>query len=332
MSQLELRSVPALKKEIIRLALAAAVQLLFALWVYAFACGLVSLGPVRIPYEAKGYEFGGMVCVLTAFLPVRTVWGFNEAVDEAKKHEPLDFDALLSRLAELCRKALRELPAALVVIPLLFLVEWTQAGTLNSIPLAGVYALLILIDYLLFRRFLGRVQAPSPVDGTAAETPVLRSRDLLSLQKGARNFMILGAVEAAAVAVPLVRSGIQFKMVALHPAVMPNVLSLMVCFLLGVGQIRDGWRISRCAGILNPDDGRDLLRQKLDDLAGLVKTAREQLMMATMLAPVVFLVDVYKSGSASALPWLGLAVVYYLIFELFWRRYKKQVDQVTAEV
>ena len=44
MSQMELRSVPALKKEIIRLALAAAVQLLFALWFYAFCCGLVRFG------------------------------------------------------------------------------------------------------------------------------------------------------------------------------------------------------------------------------------------------------------------------------------------------
>ena len=88
MSQMELRSVPALKKEIIRLALAAAVQLLFALWFYAFCCGLLSLGPMRLPYGVKGYEFGGMVCVLTAFMPVRTVWNLNEAVDEAKTPSP----------------------------------------------------------------------------------------------------------------------------------------------------------------------------------------------------------------------------------------------------
>lgn len=102
----------------------------------------------------------GMVCVLTAFMPVRTVWNLNEAVDEAKKHEPLDFDALIPRMAEICRKALRELPRALVVIPLLFLVEWMQAGTLNSIPMAVVYALLILMDFLLFRRFLTLLQTP----------------------------------------------------------------------------------------------------------------------------------------------------------------------------
>ena len=40
-------------------------------------------------------------------------------------------------------------------------------------------------------------------------------------------------------------------------------------------------------------------------------------------------VDVYKR---QALPWFGLAVVYYLLFELLWRRYKKQVDRVMAEV
>lgn len=51
MSQMELRSVPALKKEIIRLALAAAVQLLFALWFYAFCCGLVSWGRCASPME-----------------------------------------------------------------------------------------------------------------------------------------------------------------------------------------------------------------------------------------------------------------------------------------
>ena len=99
MSQMELHTVPALKKGIIRLALAAAVQLLFALWFYAFCCGLLSLGPLRLPYGVKGYEFGGMVCVLSAFMPVRTVWYLNEEVDEAKKHEPLDFDALLPRMA-----------------------------------------------------------------------------------------------------------------------------------------------------------------------------------------------------------------------------------------
>ena len=342
MSEIKLRSVPALKKEIIRLALAAAVQLLFALWFYAFCCGLVSLGPLRPPYGVKGYEFGGMVCVLTAFMPVRTVWNLNEAVDEAKKHEPLDFDALLPRMAEICRKALRELPRALVLIPLLFLVEWMQAGTLNSIPMAVVYALLILMDFLLFRRSLTLLQAPFRNGDRAAEdtasggNPVLRSReqtdDLRSLQNGARNFMILGAVEAAAVAVPLLRAGFEFKMVTLKPTILANVLTLLLCFLLGVSMILDGWKMFRCAGTLNADDGRELLRQKLGDLAVLMKTAREQLMMTTLLSPVMLLADMYKSESAAALPWFGLAVVYYLLFELLWRRYKKQVDQVQSEI
>ena len=54
--------------------------------------------------------------------------------------------------------------------------------------------------------------------------------------------------------------------------------------------------------------------------------------MTTLLSPVMLLADMYKSESAAALPWFGLAVVYYLLFELLWRRYKKQVDRVMAEV
>lgn len=342
MSEIKLRSVPALKKEIIRLALAAAVQLLFALWFYAFCCGLLSLGPLRLPYGVKGYEFGGMVCVLTAFIPVRTVWNLNEVVDEAKKHEPLDFDALLSRMAEICRKALRELPRALVLIPLLFLVEWMQAGTLNSIPMAVVYALLILLDYLLFRRFLTLLQTPfqngnGAAEGTAPDgNPVLRSReqadDLRSLQNGARNFMILGAVELIVVAIPLVQAGLSLQMISLRPRLTANILTLLVCGWLGVKIILHSWEVYQRAGVLHSDDGKDLITQKLGDLAAQLGTAREQLMMTTLLSPVMLLADMYKSESAAALPWFGLAVVYYLLFELLWRRYKKQVDQVMAEV
>ena len=347
MSQMELRSVPALKKEIIRLALAAAVQLLFALWFYAFCCGLLSLGPLRLPYGVKGYEFGGMVCVLTAFMPVRTVWNLNEAVDEAKKHEPLDFDALLPRMAEICSKALRELPRALVLIPLLFLVEWMQAGTLNSIPMAVVYALLILMDFLLFRRFLtlrrpvpiperGLQQGKKPPEGTAPDgNPVLRSReqtdDLRSLQNGARNFMILGAVELIVVAIPLVQAGLSLQMISLRPRLTANILTLLVCGWLGVKIILHSWEVYQRVGVLHSDDGKDLITQKLGDLAAQLGTAREKIMMTALIAPLALLADVFRSESAAALPWFGLAVVYYLLFELLWRRYKKQVDQVMAE-
>lgn len=340
MSRTELRSVPALKKEIIRLAVAAAVQVLFVLWFYAFCCGLVGLGPLRLPYDVKGYEFGGMVCVLTSFMPIRTVWNLNEAVDEAKKQEPLDFDVLLPKMAEICRRTLRELPRMLVLIPLLFLVEWMQAGTLNSIPMAVVFALLILMDYLLFRRFLGLLQTPPQPQAEMAVSglgkPVLRSRDqaddLRSLRNGARNFMILGAVEAAVVAVPMLRAGFQFKMVTFRPAILSNVLMLTACFLLGAEIALYGWNLYRQAGELHPDDGKELLTLKLDDLAKLLKTAREKTMTATLFTPVVLIADVVKSESAASLPWFGLAVVYYLLFELLWRRYKKQVDQVKAEI
>ena len=55
-------------------------------------------------------------------------------------------------------------------------------------------------------------------------------------------------------------------------------------------------------------------------------------MTATLFTPVVLIADIVKSESAASLPWFGLAVVYYLLFELLWRRYKKQVDQVKAEI
>ena len=340
MSQLEFRSVPALKKEIIRLVVAAAVQLLFAIWFYAFCCGLVDLGPLSLPYGVKGYEFGGMVCVLTAFLPVRTVWSLNEAVDEAKKHEPMDFDALLPHMAEICRKALREMPSALLVIPVLFLVEWMQAGMLRSIPMAVVYALLMLLDYLLFRRFLGLLQAPpQPQSGAAASgpaKPTLRSSeqmyDLRSLQKSARSFLILGAVEAAAVLVPMLRAGFEFKMITFKPSILPNALTLTACFLLGAEIFLFGWKLYRQAGDLRSDDRKDLLKLQLDGLAEDITSSREKTMMATMIIPVALIADIYRSESAEALPWLALAVVYYLLFELLWRRYKKQLDQVMAEV
>lgn len=339
MSQLELRSVPALKKEIVRLAVAAAVQALFALWVYAFSCGLVGLGPLRLPHGVKGYEFGGMVCLLTIFTPIRTVWNLNEAVDEARKHEPLDFDALLSQMAEICRKALRELPGMLVLIPLLFLVEWMRAGTLNSIPLAGVYALIILADYLLFRRFFVQLQIPSRNEAEAPAPDsrlVLRSReqahDLRSLRNGARNLLILGAAEAAAVVVPVLRAGFEFKMIALQPTILPNVLMLTACFLLGVEILLYGWNLYKQAGEIHPDDGKELLALKLGSLGEQLGTAREKVMMAALLSPLALIVDIYRSESAASLPWFGLAVVYYLLFELLWRRYKKQLELVRQEV
>ena len=229
-----------------------------------------------------------------------------------------------------------------MLIPLLFLVEWMQAGTLNSIPMAVVYALLILMDFLLFRRFLTLLQAPfrngdRAAEGTAPDgNPVLRSReqtdDLRSLQNGARNFMILGAVELIVVAIPLVQAGLSLQMISLRPRLTANILTLLVCGWLGVKIILHSWEVYQRVGVLHSDDGKDLITQKLGDLAAQLGTAREQLMMTTLLSPVMLLADMYKSESAAALPWFGLAVVYYLLFELLWRRYKKQVDRVMAEV
>lgn len=134
--------------------------------------------------------------MLTIFTPIMTVWNLNEAVDEAKKQEPLDWEALILQLSEICRKALRRLPGALLVIPFLFLVEWMQAGTLHSIPLAVVYALLVLLDFWMVRRFWSMLPLPEAAPKPEPGKPVLRSQeqadDLLSLQKGARNFLFLG--------------------------------------------------------------------------------------------------------------------------------------------
>lgn len=121
-------------------------------------------------------------------------------------------------------------------------------------------------------------------------------------------------------------------MISLRPRLTANILTLLVCGWLGVKIILHSWEVYQRAGVLHSDDGKDLITQKLGDLAALMKTAREQLMMTTLLSPVMLLADMYKSESAAALPWFGLAVVYYLLFELLWRRYKKQVDRVMAEV
>ena len=145
MSQQKLCTVSELKRKIVQFALVVAVQVALVLCLDLFANGLVGLGPLRLPIGVAGYRYGGRVCLLTVFMPGMTVWSLNEAVDEAKKQEPLDWEALILQLSEICRKALRRLPGALLVIPFLFLVEWMQADTLHSIPLAVVYALLVLL-------------------------------------------------------------------------------------------------------------------------------------------------------------------------------------------
>ena len=121
-------------------------------------------------------------------------------------------------------------------------------------------------------------------------------------------------------------------MISLRPRLTANILTLLVCGWLGVKIILHSWEVYQRAGVLHSDDGKDLITQKLGDLAAQLGTAREKIMMTALIAPLALLADVFRSESAAALPWFGLAVGYYLLFELLWRRYKKQVDQVMAEV
>ena len=160
MSQQKLCTVSELKRKIVQFALVVAVQVALVLCLDLFANGLVGLGPLRLPIGVAGYRYGGRVCLLTVFMPGVIAWNLNEAVDEAKKQEPLGWKALILQLSEICRKALRRLPGALLVIPFLFLVEWMQAGTLHSILLAVVYALLVLLDFWMVRRFWSMLPLP----------------------------------------------------------------------------------------------------------------------------------------------------------------------------
>ena len=265
-----------------------------------------------------------------------TVWTLNEAVDEAKKQEPLDWEALILQLSEICRKALRRLPGALLVIPFLFLVEWMQADTLHSIPLAVVYALLVLLDFWMVRRFWSMLPLPEAAPKPEPGRPVLRSReqadDLRSLQRGAWNFLFLGAVELIIVAVPLVQAGLSLQMISLRPRLTANILTLLGCGWLAVEIILCGRGVYKQVSALDPGNGKDLLEQKLADLMKLLKAAREKVIMTAFMVPLALVADLIRSNAGTSLPWFGLAVVYYLLFELLWRQYKKQVEQVASEI
>lgn len=336
MSQQKLCTVSELKRKIVQFALVVAVQVALVLCLDLFANGLVGLGPLRLPIGVAGHRYGGRVCLLTVFMPGMTVWNLNEAVDEAKKQEPLDWEALLLQLSEICRKALRRLPGALLVIPFLFLVEWMQAGTLHSIPLAVVYALLVLLDFWMVRRFWSMLPLPEAAPKPEPGRPILRSReqadDLRSLQRGARNFLFLGAVELIIVAVPLVQAGLSLQMISLRPRLTANILTLLGCGWLAVEIILCGRGVYKQVSALDPGDGKDLLEQKLADLMKLLKAAREKVIMTAFMVPLALVADLIRSNAGTSLPWFGLAVVYYLLFELLWRQYKKQVEQVAPEI
>lgn len=83
---------------------------------------------------------------------------------------------------------------------------------------------------------------------------------------------------------------------------------------------------------LDPGDGKDLLEQKLADLMKLLKAAREKVIMTAFMVPLALVADLIRSNVGTSLPWFGLAMVYYLLFELLWRQYKKQVEQVAPEI
>lgn len=174
--------------------------------------------------------------------------------------------------------------------------------------------------------------APKPEPGK----PVLRSQeqadDLLSLQKGARNFLFLGAVEFIIVAIPLVQAGLSLQMISLRPRLTANILTLLGCGWLAVEIILCGRGVYEQVGALTPGDGKDLLEEKLADLMKLLKTAREKVIMTVFMVPLALIADLIRSNAGTSLPWFGLAVVYYLLFELLWWRYKKQVEQVAAEI
>lgn len=336
MSQQKLCTVSELKRKIVQFALVVAVQVALVLCLDLFANGLVGLGPLRLPIGVAGYRYGGRVCLLTVFMPGMIVWNLNEAVDEAKKQEPLDWEALILQLSEICRKALRRLPGALLVIPFLFLVEWMQAGTLHSIPLAVVYALLVLLDFWMVRRFWSMLPLPEAAPKPESGRPILRSReqadDLRSLQRGARNFLFLGAVELIIVAVPLVQAGLTLQMISLRPRLTANILTLLGCGWLAVEIILCSRGVYKQVIALDPGDGKDLLEQKLADLMKLLKAAREKVIMTAFMVPLALVADLIRSNAGTSLPWFGLAVVYYLLFELLWRQYKKQVEQVASEI
>lgn len=139
-----------LKRSVTRLALFAAVQVVFCLWFAVFCAGLVSLGPLRLPYDVPGYWYGGLACLSTAFLPVWVAWTCNEAIDAARKAAQPDASALTETLTKILIRARNQLPRELPVIPLLLLLEWSRHRTLHAWPMAVVFGLLWLLDFAAF--------------------------------------------------------------------------------------------------------------------------------------------------------------------------------------
>ena len=310
-----------LKRSVTRLALFAAVQVVFCLWFAIFCAGLVSLGPLRLPYDVPGYWYGGLACLSTAFLPVWVAWTCNEAIDAARKAAQPDASALTETLTAILIRARKQLPRELPVIPLLLLLEWSRHRTLHAWPMAVVLGLLWLLDFAVLswmeRQLPCLVATPAPL---AEDPPVY---DPLYCQ--ARQFLAAGILEALVLLPLILRFGFHFDMVAFRPRAVPNVLTLIICLGQAAGLIRCGWMIRRQLTV-SGEAGPDLaaLREQL-------RTHREQQMTQVLLAPLAVIIDLIQSESPLALLWLVLAVACYLVYEGLYRRFIRTLTVRLAE-
>ena len=310
-----------LKRSVTRLALFAAVQVVFCLWFAVFCAGLVSLGPLRLPYDVPGYWYGGLACLSTAFLPVWVAWTCNEAIDAARKAAQPDASALTETLTKTLIRARNQLPRELPVIPLLLLLEWSRHRTLHAWPMAVVFGLLWLLDFAVLswmeRQLPCLVATPAPL---AEDPPVY---DPLYCQ--ARQFLAAGILEALVLLPLILRFGFHFDMVAFRPRAVPNVLTLIICLGQAAGLIRCGRMIRRQLTV-SGEAGPDLaaLREQL-------RTHREQQMTQVLLAPLAVIIDLIQSESPLALLWLVLAVACYLVYEGLYRRFIRTLTVRLAE-
>ena len=310
-----------LKRSVARLALFAAVQVVFCMWFAVFCAGLVSLGPLRLPYDVPGYWYGGLACLSTAFLPVWVAWTCNEAIDAARKAAQPDASALTETLTAILIRARKQLPRELPVIPLLLLLEWSRHRTLHAWPMAVVFGLLWLLDFAAFcwteRQLPCLVAMPAPL---AEDPPVYDP-----LYRQARKFLAAGILEALVLLPLILRFGFHFDMVAFRPRAVPNVLTLIICLGQAAGLIRCGRMIRRQLTV-SGEAGPDLaaLREQLG-------THREQQMTQVLLAPLAVIIDLIQSESPLALLWLVLAVVCYLVYEGLYRRFVRTLTVRLAD-
>ena len=311
-----------LKRSVTRLALFAAVQVVFCLWFAVFCAGLVSLGPLRLPYDVPGYWYGGLACLSTAFLPVWVAWTCNEAIDAARKAAQPDASALTETLTKTLIRARKQLPRELPVIPLLLLLEWSRHRTLHAWPMAVVLGLLWLLDFAVLSWMERQLPCPeAEAAPSAGDPPPVYD----PLYRQARQFLAAGILEALVLLPLILRFGFHFDMVGLEPRAVPNVLTLIICLGQAAGLIRCGRMIRRQLTV-SGEAGPDLaaLREQL-------RTHREQQMTQVLLAPLAVIIDLIQSESPLALLWLVLAVACYLVYEGLYRRFIRTLTVRLAE-